>query len=574
MQYHISTPKKNTRYIEIELTLENVNDDHLELYLPAWRPGRYELGNFAKNIQHLAATDASGKPLPLLKTAKDRWKIDTADADTVIVRYNYYAAQPDAGACWLDNNLIYINPVHCCLYAADRIHLPCKLIFDIPDHWQIATGLLMKSGNVLQAADFHQLADSPVFAGAELQHYIYTVDSINFHIWLAGRSNADQSRIIPPFKAFTEVQIKTMHGFPAREYHFMILVLPYKFYHGVEHSNSTVLALGPGSALMNDDLFNDLVGVASHELFHTWNVKAIRPAEMLPYRYQEENYSRLGWVYEGFTTYYGDLFLARSGFFNTENYFEELNMRLQRHLDNYGRLNMPVAESSFDTWLDGYVAGIPNRKTSIYDEGCLVAWILDLFIRKNSSWKYSLDDVMRSLYNDFAMQNRGYREIDIRLLTEQFSNADPSFIFDRLINGTSSYLPVIQELLNEVGCYISKTPSRNYYESAYGFKVIASANSFLVTAIIPDSPAEQSGLCKDDELISVNDMKAEGNLNDLFRMQAGETILEVFEMKRKKTVQLKSSALTYFDIYKLVMMDDVSSNQKEHFFSWTGIKSE
>lgn len=573
MHYLISAPKPNSRYLEIELTLEQVNDDLLELHLPSWRPGRYETGNFAKNIQHIHAFDANGSSLKMHKISKDSWKVDCNDAETVVVKYNYYAAQPDAGACWLDSELIYINPVHCCIYTDDRIHNPCKLQLNIPDNWEIACGLLQKKGNVLQATDFHQLVDSPLFASPVLQHNIYTAGDVNFQIWFAGKCNPDWERIIPDFKAFSEVQIKVMGGFPVREYHFLILILPYRFYHGVEHTNSTVLALGPGSALMNDALYTDLLGVASHELFHAWNVKTIRPADMLPYKYQEENYSRLGWVYEGITTYYGDLFLARSNFFNVNSYFEEVNARLQKHFDNYGRFNLSVADSSFDTWLDGYVAGVPNRKTSIYDEGCLIALMLDLFIRKNSAWKYSLDDVMRSLYKDFALQNLGYRENDVRLLVEHFSGADASVIFNNYINGTEPYISFLQELLAEVGCYISITLSKNIYESMFGFRVTASGSVFIVTAIAPNSPAETAGLCKDDELIAVNNYKAEGNLNDLFNLfKDDEITLDVFELKKKKTLHLKPSGESFYAIYKMAVIDDCSEECKLNFSKWTGLK--
>jgi predicted metalloprotease with PDZ domain len=573
MQYRISTPKPNSRLLEIEFTIENVNDDELLVHLPSWRPGRYETGNFAKNIQKINAFDLSGKELMISKETKDSWRIAVNDASGVIIRYNYYAAQPDAGACWVDSDLIYFNPIHCCIYAADRIHMPCKLILDVPENWQIATGLLLKSAGVLQAIDFHQLVDSPVFAGASLQSKRYNVEGVDFHIWFAGNVLPNWEKVIRDFKAFTVIQINMMKGFPVRDYHFMILVLPFKFYHGVEHTNSTVLALGPGSGLMNRDLYTDLIGVASHELFHTWNVKTIRPADMLPYRYQEENYSRLGWVYEGFTTYYGDLFLARSGYFNTDGYFNELNTRLQKHLDNYGRLKMSVAASSFDTWLDGYVPGIPNRKTSIYDEGSLIALIIDLFIRKHSSGTNSLDDVMRALYKDFALQNRGYRESDIRMLTEHFSGQDTSHIFDNLINNTGNYLEVIQTLLNEVGCYVNISNSSNIWENKYGFRVISSSSGYIVSNIAPDSPAEKAGLSKDDELICINNYKAEGNLNDLFNLQNSDEItLEVFEMKQKKIVQLHASDQKFYNTCKIKLINDLSKKQQENFFVWTGIK--
>src|SRR5437762_8327636 len=169
---------------------------------------------------------------------------------------------------------------------------------------------------------------------------------------------------------------------------------------------------------MKEEFYVDFIGVVSHELFHVWNVKTIRPAEMTPYDYTKENYSRLGFVYEGVTTYYGDLFLVRSGVYSISQFFAELNVRIQKHFDNYGRFNLSVADSSFDTWLDGYTPGIPNRKTSIYDEGCLIALMTDLLIRRYTQNKKSLDDVMKTLYFDFAKLHHGYAEHDYTKVVE------------------------------------------------------------------------------------------------------------------------------------------------------------
>ncbi len=573
MQYRISAPLPQTRMLEIEFVIDNVNDDVLKLYLPSWRPGRYELGNFARNIQRMEATDEKGQPLPIHKVSKDSWVIETRDISSVSIRYNYYAAQPDAGACWVDNELIYINPVHCCIYAEERLHLSCKVILDIPSDWKVASGLIEKPGRVRQAVDYHQLVDCPIVASNNLQHDIYISEGITFHLWFAGKCKPDWKKILEDFKAFTEVQLKMMGSFPSREYHFLILILPYRFYHGVEHTNSTVLALGPGYNLMQEELYTDLLGVASHELFHAWNIKTIRPADMLPYRYHEENYSRLGWVYEGFTTYYGDLFLARSGYFSMKQYFSEVNSRLQRHFDNYGRFNLSVAASSFDTWLDGYAPGIPHRKTSIYDEGSLIALILDLFIRKHSDWKFSLDDVMQSLYKDFALKNRGYKEHDVKMLTDHYSGADSSVLFGQLINGVHPYMDYLQELLFDAGCYISVASSKNLYEHLFGFKIISEGSIYKVSSVAPGSPAEKAGLSKDDELICLNNTKVEGNLNDLLKMEEGKKMtLEVFTMRQKKTVELSAGDKNYYSQYTIELLDEADSKQKERFTKWTGIK--
>jgi predicted metalloprotease with PDZ domain len=575
MNYKISSEKPHTRYINIELKVENIHEDETTFLLASWRPGRYELGNFAKNIQLLEAFNDKNEKINIRKTSKDSWSCDTKDVSTVIIRYNYFAAQPDAGGCWVNENLIYINPVHCCLYIEDRINLPCKIHLDIPSGWKIECGLILKGNNILQATDFHNLADSPFFASSIINKQTYISGNSTFNICMAGNCNPDWNKVTADFKSFTDEQLKMMGGFPFTEYYFLVLVLPYKFYHGVEHTNSTVLAIGPGYSLMNSEMYQDFIGVASHELFHSWNIKTIRPFEMQPYRYQQENYSTLGWVYEGFTTYYGDLLLARSNFFTADDYLKEISMRLQRHMDNYGRFNYSVSESSYDTWLDGYTPGIPNRKTSIYDEGSLIALMLDLYIRINSAWKNSLDDVMRALYKEFGIQQRGYTEKDIYNLAAKYSTTDALELFSKYINSASGYDSNLQILLFEAGCYINTKPAKNIFESAFGFRVISDGNNYKISAIAPGSPAEVAGLSKDDELICVDNIKIENNLNDLLKVKTTDSIkLDVFTMKEKRTLELSKNNIEYYAVYAIEIIDDISTSQKKNFKLWCGLDAD
>jgi predicted metalloprotease with PDZ domain len=183
---------------------------------------------------------------------------------------------------------------------------------------------------------------------------------------------------------------------------------------------------------MRKELYDELLGVSSHELFHTWNVKNIRPKEMLPYKYNTENYATTGYIYEGITTYYGDLMLYRSGIFSDADYFRTLTQQFQKHLDNHGRFNYSVAASSFDTWLDGYVPGVPNRKVSIYTEGCLLAFIADAQIRKQTLNNSSLDDVMSALYNDFGKNNIGYTANDYQTIIENITGQNWNHFFYNL----------------------------------------------------------------------------------------------------------------------------------------------
>ena len=575
--YDFASSVPSSRNIDIIFRAAAEPSGITELALPAWRPGRYELGNFAKNITRFRVVDENGKALTFEKTGSHRWQVHSGKSKQVVVHYSYYAAQPDAGACWTDEEFMYVNPVHCCLYIPGKLNTSCVIRVKVPDDWTIACSMKVLMKHELKASDFHELADSPFFAGASLQHKKYTAANNTFHVWMHGENNTEWPRLLADFKAFTEVQLAMMRSFPVREFHFLILLLPFPFYHGVEHTGSTVLALGPGYKMMQKSFYDDLMGVASHELFHVWNVKTLRPRDFAVYDYQKENYSTLGWVYEGFTTYYGDLFLARSGYFKTEDFFREITVRLQKHMDSYGRLNQSVSESSFDTWLDGYVPGVPHRKTSIYDEGCLFALMLDLYIRKTSKGKFSLDDLFRQLYSEFSPGNIGYREQDVRVLASALSDEKVNRIFDQHIRKAGTYLPLLQELLDDVGCYVSEQPSSCSYERSFGFRVKTENGIIKIASVMPGSPAEKAGLSKEDELVYVDGWKLENDLHDRvsYALQNNRHIeLGFFSSKKFKSVKLKKTEKHFFGKYQIMVQADAGKEQKKRRMEWLSQKVE
>jgi predicted metalloprotease with PDZ domain len=316
--------------------------------------------------------------------------------------------------------------------------------------------------------------------------------------------------------------------------------------------------------------------VSSHELFHVWNVKTIRPIEMHPYDYTKENYSRLGYVCEGLTTYYGDYLLFRSGVFNLQQYFTTFNERLRKHFDNFGRFNLSVANSSFDTWLDGYVPGIPNRKTNIYDEGNLLAFATDMFIRRNSSNKYCLDDVMRYLYTEFALKNKGYSDADYKGIVEHFANASFDEFFNNYINGTHDYEPLLKNAMDYIGCELSFTPSIKFHESRLGFKVIDNAGTLKSNAIYPGSLADISGLTINDEILAVNHIQVKSDGGGVAFSEwcnyfsEDEITLTVSTNGIIKQLKLKSDLnKTYYKSAKIQKKQIVDEQQKLNFEAWS-----
>ncbi len=505
IHYKLSIHSPASHYIDVELTVDAVAGSQLELQLPAWRPGRYELGNFAKNIRKVEAFDAQGKALNYTKSTKDLWIIDTKGSDTVKVTYSYFTSEINAGSCYADEHQLYVNPVHLCMYVPQRMQEEHVIELNIPATYKVAASLPRK-GNTLSAKNFDELADSPFMASATLQSDSYAVDGVTFWLHFVGECRPDFEVLKADFIKFTEVQLSFWGGFPVAEYHFLFQVLPFKFYHGVEHQHSTVIAIGPGYAINKGKVYEDVLGVSSHELFHTWNIKKIRPAEMLPYDFTKENYARTGYVYEGFTTYYGDVMLLTGGVFTKEQYFETLEERLEKHFHISGRFNLSVADSSWETWLDGYVPGAPYRKTSIYDEGNLVALMLDVNIMRLTENKKGLRDVCRILYNDFGKAGKGYTEQDIVRICGEVAGSDVwmSDFFRAYVYGTEDFTSLLQDCFNYLGITWERKPSPHINESRYGFKAIDFGNNRKVSLVVPGSPAWEAGLSAGDEVLAVN----------------------------------------------------------------------
>lgn len=549
IKYSFYQKNPASHYVYIDMLIDNLSSATIQLQLPAWRPGRYELGNFAKNIKRVDVFNEKNESLNYTKLSKDLWEVETKQASTIKVTYSYYAAELNAGACFADTFQLYINPVHCCMYVVGRTNETHELELKIPDTYKIACSL-PKQGTTLTALNFDELVDSPFIASADLKSDFYEVNGIKFHLHFNGECKPDFEKIKKDFTAFTKKQIEFWNDFPYDEYHFLFQVLSFKFYHGVEHKKNTVIAIGPGYALNTGATYEDVLGVSCHELFHTWNIKTIRPVEMLPYDYTKENYSRTGYVYEGFTTYYGDKLLLSSGVFNMQQYFETLQERLTKHFHNFGRYNLSVAHSSWETWLDGYVPGAPYRKTNIYDEGNLIALMLDVKILKATQNKKCLRDLCVLLYERFGKKGKGYTEQDIIDLAREVSGQDLSDFFTHYVYTANDFEIPLQEAFDYLGFEFIKQDSSQHTDHHYGFKVIENGPFSKVSLVAPYSPAWKCGLFAGDEIMAVNGIMLKANLNhwlNYFNSEA-EIVLTVNSGELVKSISLckDKKGSTYF----------------------------
>lgn len=569
LSYNFSWERANNQLVHITFSINENIQDVIELRLPSWRPGRYEISNFAKNIIHISACDSKGKLLEMSKTAKDIWLLKALGAKGVIIKYTFHAAILNAGSTWLDENQLYVNPVNCCLFISDRAEEPCTIELDIPDNYQVAIDKLSSSNNSKEFyfKNFDELADTPFIASAQLRHITFLTEGHTFHLWFQGIDTIPEDALTKDFRLFCSEQLQMMGKLPGKDYHFIYQILPDKFYHGVEHTHSTVCALGPAADIFNSPLYDEFLGVSSHELFHAWNVKTIRPEEMAPYNFSSENYSTLGWVYEGVTTWYGDVFLYRAGVFNFEQFIKTFDEKLKRHFTNYGRFNLSVAESSFDTWLDGYVQGAPNRKTSIYTEGSLITFLLDGRIRQFTNDKSSLDDLMKGLYED-AQKGKSYSRESLIKALDALAPLNHEEFFKTYIEGTSDLEPQLRVYLRRLGLDLVKSVVYSSFEHRFGLRIIQEGDYAEVQLVAPNSPAEFGGIRIGDKIIALD-----GTQFSLAFRQSGEmaksVCLHVFSSGKLKEIKLFSKDAEWFMSRRIIILEEVTEQQRTAFYRWS-----
>ena len=565
IKYNISYKNPHKHLIDFELTTSTKNKEKLQFQLSAWRPGRYELADFAQNIINWQAYNEKDEKLSFKKITKDLWEVECKNCNEIKIIYNFYANQLDAGACYLDEHQLYINPVHCMFYITDRINEEYHLKMNLPKNYTIASSML-QVGNVLKVKGYDLLAESPIICSDSLQHDSYIVSGITFNLWFQGKCQPNWKKLKKDFTAFTKSQINHFGGFPVDEYHYFFQITPFRSYHGVEHTKNTVLLLGPGIEIM-DKRYEDLLGVCSHELYHTWNIKAIRPIEMYPYDYTKENYFRTGFVAEGVTTYMGDLMLYNSGVFNWNEFVKTQNQNLERHLMNYGRFNLSVADSGFDNWLDGYKLGAPNRKTSIYPDAALCMLMVDIEIIKNSNGKSSLHSVMKELYKEFALKSRGYSENDFQNICVKYGGEKVKEIFKNHIYGTNNYVPSLETALDLVGLQLKEKKNANLSAQYFGFVAIKENERLIIKKVEPDSEADQNEIAVEDEITEINGIKIKNNFSDTLKECKNKVTFKIKKKFSEKNITLTIG--NYYKLLEIIKIEDSSKEQLKFRKIWT-----
>jgi predicted metalloprotease with PDZ domain len=519
--------------------------------LPAWIPGSYMIREFARNIVQIRA-ESNGRKIALRKIDKHSWQAAPCDGPLTL-HYQVYAWDLSVRTAHLDQTHAFFNGTSVFLRVVGQENVPHIVEIQRPqgeayEAWRIATALptlKAKRGafGSYVAANYDELIDHPVEMGT-FQLLSFKAHGVPHEMAITGNvPNLDLARLSADLKKICETQIaffepagsKFARRAPMERYVFMTLAVG-DGYGGLEHRASTALICAradlpvKGQAEMSDG-YRTFLGLCSHEYFHTWNVKRIKPAAFAPYDLQVENYTPLLWLFEGFTSYYDDLMLLRSGLIDQAAYFKLVEKTVNGVLLGSGRHKQSVAESSFDAWVKYYRQdeNAPNAIVSYYTKGSLVALALDLTIRTETKGRKSLDDVMRALwqkygrdfYADNGLGGRGVSEAAVEALFDEVTGLKLKRFFDRYVRATDD-LP-LAKLLAPTGIVVAD--QRKPGKPSLGARIAYSGGDCRLANVYEGGAGHRAGLSAGDVLVAIDGIRVPAKLDTLLaRYRVGDTI--------------------------------------------------
>jgi predicted metalloprotease with PDZ domain len=494
--------------------------------LPAWIPGSYLVREFSRHLQKLSARQ-NGKAVAVHQLDKAGWQVDCVPSAPLVLSYEVYAFDNSVRTAWLDTQRGFFNCTSLCLKVETQEQLPHQLelvaLRAFPN-WEAATGLEpLKTGKrgfgTYLAADYHELVDCPVELGP-LYSAEFRAGGVPHRLVVAGCTEAfDGERLVADMQKICEAQIRFWHDRkrpPFKSYLFMLNAVD-DGYGGLEHRNSTALIAARrdlprlGDARTADG-YVTLLGLISHEYFHTWNVKRLRPAEFAQYDYRSENYTQLLWFFEGFTSYYDDLVLRRAGLIDEPTYLKLLTKTINQVLQTPGREVQSVAQASFDAWVKYYRQdeNTANATVSYYTKGALVALCFDLTLRLEGHTQ--LDHVMRALWQ--RCKGGPMAEADFAAVLKELGGRAFTRELTAWVHGTRE-LP-LRELLEQHGVLVLDEPAQ--LQQRLGVRTTETGGTIMLKTVLRGGAAEQAGMAANDEWVGVEVAGAAwrlGKLDDL-----------------------------------------------------------
>ncbi len=507
LTYHIRMPEPHTHYFEVELHLSGIDDATVDCRMAVWTPGSYLVREYAKNVEQVTAADTSGATLQINRLAKNKWEV-VNNGNSFVLRYRVYGFEETVRTNFLNEEHASVIPAALFMYP-EKYDIPSVIHFHPHAAWHsISTSLFMHENDkwVRTAPDRDTLFDSPVEIGNQ-EIIFFKAAGVEHELAVYGKGNYDLQKLERDFIKIIETEVEIFGQHPCKKYVF-ILQNTWNARGGLEHLHSTSL-IAKRLAYSTEKTYHDFLSLVSHEYFHLWNVKRLRPFALGPFHYGEENYTTSLWIAEGFTNYYDYLILRRAGILSVRNYLDIAEKNINDTENTPGDAVQPVAEASFEAWIKYYRQNenSPNAQVNYYTKGGVLAMLLDLLIIAQSDAKYSLDDVMCEAYTTFYLeQDRGYTEDAFRSLLEKYAGINLAPFYNDHVFGTRRL---------DYGKYFSAAGIRitdldvNKPEKDFGI-TINELNS--ITQIRKGSAGEKGKLNVNDEIIAIENYRYNGNV--------------------------------------------------------------
>lgn len=505
--YRLGFSDARHHYVEVEGRFPTQAKEQLELFLPVWTPGSYMVREYSRQVEGVQAFDSAGHPLKWEKSRKNRWRVHCPGASQVVLKYRVYCREMSVRNAWVDDDFALLVGAQLFIAPTDSLQRHYQVELDLPPHWKKAESGLTETGKHQFGADSYDvLIDCPILAGNPAV-YDFQVGGIPHRlvnqgedgVWDGPRSAQDVEKIV-----------STVHQMwrdvPYHHYHFFNVLT--QSGGGLEHRNSTVMMSTRWSQHLRQDYLKWL-GLVAHEFFHAWNVKTLRPAALGPFDYENEVYTPSLWVAEGFTAYYDNLMVRRAGFSSHKEYLQELSKDIEALQTGPGHAVQSLRYSSYDAWIKYYRPdeNSPNSGISYYTKGALVAFLLDARIRQLTQGQRCLDDVMRRAYQLYSGPH-GYTEAQFRAVAEEVAGAPLASFFESYVDGLEEldYQPALRyyglRFKPEV-----KSDGKDPEPAWLGAQCSAKGGRLLVTQVRRGTPAFEAGLCVDDELVALGDLR-------------------------------------------------------------------
>ncbi|WP_164084704.1 M61 family metallopeptidase [Alteromonas flava] len=529
--YQLNPESKSQHLFAVRVAIPEQQQPTLTLSMPAWIPGSYMIRDFSKNIGEFSARDEHGRSLEWHKTDKQTWRIGT-QGKACVVTYKVYAFDLSVRSAYLNDEYGFINGTSAFMAVHGAEATPCLIHLELdPDRfveWKIVTGMPCEQADKLgigiySARNYQQLIDYPILFGKFIQS-TFRVDELEAVLVFTGDLPLDLVRMSNDLTPILRQHMQMFADTPPIEKYWFITLLTEQGFGGLEHTNSTVLmfprwdlplAREDQTTDAKSESYRDFLALCSHEFLHTWHVKRTKPAIFSTYHLDKESYTNQLWIYEGFTSFYDDLALARAKAITPEQYLSMVAKNITRLLRNPGRLKQSAAESSYDAWTRFYQqdANSINHIVSYYTKGGLIALCLDIYLRRQSQGKYSLDDVMRHLWQSFGKKSIGTPDNVIHKIVESLLGSAPDKLLHEWVYQAGE-LP-LAESLAEIGATLhlshaqdfddlgGKAPSAGM-QNGLGITVKPAETGLIVQQVREGSNACRAGLQVGDRLLACN----------------------------------------------------------------------